>query len=305
MAKIQVRKASGWHTVADGTKMQVRKGGTWVTPTKIQVRKGGAWVTVWNKSDPVTLAFTCNASQGWRATAAWRTDTKVRFGAFQTFGDNLSVLEFSADSTTGGYTSTSLAEALAVRPNVTALKLTLTRGSGGASAISGSTSETLLVGQLNKANGTSMSTYNAGSFVQTTNMQTIPASDLQGWSYLSSQGRQFTFGGSALFAGGSGAGLLGGGGLIGTGGLYAAGAYGSAALGLMGAGLMLSGVSGMMTPQPKSQDFSSPEDPRLSFNFSGTQNTSRAGTPINIVFGEVFVGSIVVSAGVDTEQVRA
>ena len=36
----------------------------------------------------------------------------------------------------------------------------------------------------------------------------------------------------------------------------------------------------------KSQDFSSPEDPRLSFNFSGTQNTSRAGTPINIVFGE-------------------
>ena len=114
-----------------------------------------------------------------------------------------------------------------------------------------------------------------------------------------------TFGGSTLFAGGSGAGLLGGGGLIGTGGLYAAGAYGSAALGLMGAGLMLSGVSGMMTPQPKLPEFSSPEDPRLSFNFSGTQNTSRAGTPINIVFGEVFVGSIVVSAGVDTEQVRA
>jgi len=114
-----------------------------------------------------------------------------------------------------------------------------------------------------------------------------------------------SFGSSTLFAGGSSFGLTGGGGLIGATGLYAAGAYGSAALGLMGAGLMLSGVSGMMTPQPKSQDFSSPEDPRLSFNFSGTQNTSRAGTPINIVFGEVFVGSIVVSAGVDTEQVRA
>ena len=114
-----------------------------------------------------------------------------------------------------------------------------------------------------------------------------------------------SFGSSSLFAGGSSFGLTGGGGLIGATGLYAAGAYGSAALGLMGAGLMLSGVSGMMTPQPKSQDFSSPEDPRLSFNFSGTQNTSRAGTPINIVFGEVFVGSIVVSAGVDTEQVRA
>jgi len=196
MAKIQVRKASGWHTVADGTKVQVRKGGTWVTPTKIQARKGGTWVTVWNKSDPITLAFECNASQGWRESTAWRTDNKVRFGAFQTFGDNLTVLEFSGDSTTGGYTSTSLEEALAVRPNVTALKLTLTRGSGGSSTISGSTSETLLVGQLNKNNGTAMSTYDAGNFVQTTNMQTIPASDLQGWSYLSSQTKQFTFGGS-------------------------------------------------------------------------------------------------------------
>jgi len=113
-----------------------------------------------------------------------------------------------------------------------------------------------------------------------------------------------SFGSSTIFGGGSGFGFTGSG-LIGKTGLYAAGAYGSAALGLIGTSLVLSGVSGMLTPQPKSQDFSSPEDPRLSFNFSGTQNTSRAGTPINIVFGEVFVGSIVVSAGVDTEQVRA
>ena len=42
-----------------------------------------------------------------------------------------------------------------------------------------------------------MSTYDAGGFVVQHHKQTIPASDLQGWSRLSSQTRQFTFGGSA------------------------------------------------------------------------------------------------------------
>jgi len=197
MATFKYRHGGSWVSLPNGTAFKVRHGDAWVNPSKVKVRHGGAWVDAWSKSDPITLAFECNASQGWRSTAAWRTDNKVRFGAFDTFGDNLTVLEFSADSTTGGYTSTSLQEALAVRSNVTALKLTLTRGTGGSSTISGSTSETLLVGQLDKANGTSMSTYNAGASVQETNMQTIPASDLQGWSYLSSQTKQFTFGGSA------------------------------------------------------------------------------------------------------------
>ena len=182
MPKIQVRKDGDWHTVADGTKVQVRKDGNWVTPTKIQVRKDGDWYTVWNKSDPITLAFTCNASQGWRNNE-WRTDNKVRFGAFQNFGDNLTVLEFSGDSTTSGYTSTSLAEALVLRPTVTSATLSLRRTAAGADPISSSTSETLLVGQHNKTNGTAMSTYNAGSYVQTTNMQTVAASSLQSWGY--------------------------------------------------------------------------------------------------------------------------
>jgi len=80
-------------------------------------------------------------------------------------------------------------------------------------------------------------------------------------------GLSFTPMGAGLFAGGSGAGLAGGGGLIGATGLYAAGAYGSAALGLIGAGLVLSGVSGMLFPVPKQPEFSSEQDPRLSFSF--------------------------------------
>tara|TARA_R100001443_G_scaffold30565_2_gene44328 strand:+ start:1205 stop:1816 length:612 start_codon:yes stop_codon:yes gene_type:complete len=79
----------------------------------------------------------------------------------------------------------------------------------------------------------------------------------------------------------------------------------AATAGNIGVALALTGVSQMLAPTPKTPDFSSEEDPRLSFNFSGTQNTSRAGTPVPIVYGEIFTGSVVISAGVDTEQVRA
>ena len=50
----------------------------------------------------------------------------------------------------------------------------------------------------------------------------------------------------------------------------------------IGASMVLSGVSEMLFPMPE-DDFS--EDPRLSFSFSGLQNTSRAGTSIPIVYG--------------------
>ena len=47
----------------------------------------------------------------------------------------------------------------------------------------------------------------------------------------------------------------------------------------------------------------SEEDPRKSYSFSGVQNTSRQGVPVPVVYGEVLVGSVVISAGVDTVQV--
>ena len=73
----------------------------------------------------------------------------------------------------------------------------------------------------------------------------------------------------------------------------------------VGTSLVLSGVSDMLFPLPKFEGFESEEDPRLSFNFNGIQNTSRAGTPVPIVYGEIFTGSVVISASVDTEQVQA
>ena len=73
----------------------------------------------------------------------------------------------------------------------------------------------------------------------------------------------------------------------------------------LGAALVLSGVSDMLFPLPKIEDFESEENPKLSFSFGGTQQTGRAGTPVPLVYGEIFTGSVVISGSIDTEQVRA
>jgi len=98
---------------------------------------------------------------------------------------------------------------------------------------------------------------------------------------------------------------LGPGGL-GGGFATASGAFSlTATLGNIGIALVLSGVSEMLFPVPEPQKFTSEEDPQLSFNFSGVQNTSRAGTPVPIVYGEIITGSVVISAAIDTNQVEA
>ena len=86
---------------------------------------------------------------------------------------------------------------------------------------------------------------------------------------------------------------------------FTGGAGISAVVGNIGIGLTLMGVSEMLFPLPKPQDFSNEEDPRISFSFSGIQNTSRAGTSHPIVYGEIITGSVVISAGIDTNQVQA
>jgi predicted phage tail protein len=72
---------------------------------------------------------------------------------------------------------------------------------------------------------------------------------------------------------------------------------------LIGASLVLGGVAQLLTPTPKTNKDEG--DPRKSFSFSGIQNTSRAGLPVPVVYGEMLVGSVVVSAGVDIVQVAA
>jgi len=59
----------------------------------------------------------------------------------------------------------------------------------------------------------------------------------------------------------------------------------------------------MLTPVPKPPGVS--DDPQsVNFSFNGVQNTGRAGAPIPVVYGEIFTGSLVVSAGIDTVQLE-
>jgi predicted phage tail protein len=76
----------------------------------------------------------------------------------------------------------------------------------------------------------------------------------------------------------------------------------------VGASLVLGGVAQLLTPVPTLNAASTADtakDPRKSYSFSGIQNTSRQGIPVPIVYGESLVGSVVVSASVDTVQVAA
>jgi len=83
-------------------------------------------------------------------------------------------------------------------------------------------------------------------------------------------------------------------------------AFGTQAGLLAGIGLALGGVAQLLTPTPKvAQGADNQDDPRKSYSFSGIQNTSRQGTPVPIVYGETLVGSVVISAGIDTVQVAA
>ena len=80
----------------------------------------------------------------------------------------------------------------------------------------------------------------------------------------------------------------------------------SANIALLGVGLIIGGVAQLLTPTPKvPQGADKQDDPRKSYSFSGIQNTSRQGTPVPIVYGETLVGSVVISAGIDTVQVAA
>ena len=106
-------------------------------------------------------------------------------------------------------------------------------------------------------------------------------------------GASFFFPGAGLFgttsflgaAAGTGAGTL-----IGTG------------ISAIGAGLILQGIGNILYPV---EDPTFEDNPQISFNFAGTQNTARAGTPVPIVYGEIFTGSVVISGDIDTEAVQA
>ena len=80
-------------------------------------------------------------------------------------------------------------------------------------------------------------------------------------------------------------------------------AFGSIALLKVGAYLALSGVAQMLSPVPKPPGPAEAPTQLESNSFSGVVNTSRQGVPVPIAYGRVFVGSAIISAGLDVDQV--
>ena len=82
------------------------------------------------------------------------------------------------------------------------------------------------------------------------------------------------------------------------------GASTAISIGAVGASLIFSGVSQMISPTPEISSLSrGKEAAKLeSFSFSGVVNTSKQGLPVPIAYGRLFVGSAVLSSGLDTDD---
>ena len=75
-------------------------------------------------------------------------------------------------------------------------------------------------------------------------------------------------------------------------------------IGLLGGSLLLQGIAQAISPQPN-LDSTLDESVQLeSFTFSNVVNTQRQGMPVPIAYGRLFVGSAVLSSGLDVDQVQ-
>jgi len=91
---------------------------------------------------------------------------------------------------------------------------------------------------------------------------------------------------------------LAGGGFLGSTGTGFLGAAASKALGYIGTALLLGGVSQLLSPAPPSFNEASKLQ---SFSFSGIVNVADQGLPVPICYGRVVTGSVVISAGLNSQ----
>ena len=75
---------------------------------------------------------------------------------------------------------------------------------------------------------------------------------------------------------------------------------------MAGLGLLLAGVSNLLTPTPKFEDVREIEGGgKPSYMFSGPQNTVREGGPVFVGYGRLLVGSHVIQTSLDTLDTAA
>ena len=90
---------------------------------------------------------------------------------------------------------------------------------------------------------------------------------------------------------------------------FTLGAAASSAIGAIGAGLVFTGIAQAISPSPVSSTAMANPYERgreaakfESFTFSGIVNTEKQGLPVPIIYGRCFVGSAVISVGIDVDQ---
>lgn len=67
----------------------------------------------------------------------------------------------------------------------------------------------------------------------------------------------------------------------------------------MGVGLIVGGVMQLLAPTPKGMSAQDRPENRPSYAFNGPINTQAQGSPVQVLYGELIVGSAVLSAGID------
>ena len=71
----------------------------------------------------------------------------------------------------------------------------------------------------------------------------------------------------------------------------------------VGTSMILGGVAQMIAPTPKSTDPSERPENKPSYAFTGAVNTTAQGQPVPVGYGRLIVGSAVISAGIDVDEV--
>ncbi len=73
----------------------------------------------------------------------------------------------------------------------------------------------------------------------------------------------------------------------------------------VGTGMILGGVAQMIAPVPKASDPAERPENKPSYSFNGAVNTTAPGHPVPVGYGRLIVGSAVISAGIDVDEVPA
>jgi predicted phage tail protein len=91
---------------------------------------------------------------------------------------------------------------------------------------------------------------------------------------------------------------------------FVLGGAAASAIGGIGVALVLGGVAQALSPAPSqstvgfSTERGSDAAKFESFSFSGIVNTAKQGMPVPIAYGRVYVGSAVISSGLDVDQLK-